>query len=153
MRKRDDDKTGDKPSAYDRALGLLARREHSRRELSRKLSAKGYTPDESAPAIAALSEGREQSDDRYAEVLIRQRSTAGYGPLRIEAELKSHGIDPRGCRELIAAIDWLELARAHVARRYGEAVTREGRDKAAQYLQRRGFPSGVIAKALGRGAD
>ena len=152
MRKRNDDK-GERPSAYDRALGLLARRDHSRRELTRKLSAKGYTPDETAPAVAALSEGREQSDDRFAEVLIRQRSGAGYGPLRIEAELTSHGIDPRTCREALAAIDWLEIARAHVVRRYGETSDRATREKAAQYLQRRGFPSGVIAKALALPGD
>jgi regulatory protein len=152
MRKRDDART-ERPSAYDRALGLLARREHSQRELGRKLAAKGYTPDESAPALAALTEGAEQSDDRYAEVLIRQRSSAGYGPLRIEAELKSHGIDPRSCRATIAAIDWLEIARAHVVRRYGETSERATRDKAAQYLQRRGFPSAVIGKALALPAD
>lgn len=152
MRKRGDD-TSERPSAYDRALGLLARREHSQRELGRKLAAKGYAPDESAPALAALTEGHAQSDDRYAEVLIRQRSGAGYGPLRIEAELKSHGIDPRTCRDALAAIDWLEIARAQIVRRYGETSERATRDKAAQYLQRRGFPSGVIGKALALPTD
>ena len=149
MRRRDDGKAADRPSARDRALGLLARREHSRRELERKLAAKGYTPDESGPALSDLAQGCEQSDERYAEVLIRQRAGAGYGPRRIEAELQANGIAPARFREALAQIDWLAAARSLVARRYPGAADRATRDKAGQYLQRRGFPSGVIAKVLG----
>ena len=149
MRKPPDD-PDDKPSAYDRALGLLARREHSRRELKMKLAQKGYDRDESASALETLAEGTEQSDDRFGESLIRRRVAAGYGPRYIEAELKSHGIAIAPFRAQLDEVDWRELARTLVAKRYGRPADRAGRDKAAQYLQRRGFPSDAIAAALGR---
>ena len=48
------DKRGDEPvSAYDKALGLLARREHSARELKSKLARKGLDAAASAVALAA----------------------------------------------------------------------------------------------------
>ena len=44
-------KAAAEPSAYQRALGLLVRREHSRRELGRKLSAKGVERDDADQAL------------------------------------------------------------------------------------------------------
>lgn len=144
------DDQDDKPSAYDRALGLLARREHSRRELHTKLVAKGYDRDESESALAMLAERTEQSDERFGESLIRRRVAAGYGPRYIEAELKSHGIAVAPFRARLDEVDWQELARTLVSKRHGRPADRSGRDRAAQYLQRRGFPTDVIAAVLGR---
>ncbi|HVF36283.1 MAG TPA: regulatory protein RecX [Candidatus Saccharimonadia bacterium] len=140
-------------SAYDRALALLARREHSRRELEQKLAEKGYGGEESRPALDSLAERREQSDARYAEVLIRRRAGAGYGPRYIEAELVSHGIAPSAVRETLASVDWLAVAQAAVRKRRGTAGDRATRERAAQYLARRGFPSDVVARAVGRSRD
>ena len=81
-----------KPSAYNKALGLLARREHSRRELRQKLDRGGYEGDEATDAIERLGAQHYQDDERFAELLIRSRSAQGYGPLRLRAELKSHGL-------------------------------------------------------------
>ncbi len=140
----------DKPSAYDRALGLLARREHSRRELATKLAVKGYGREEATSAIAALGERHEQSDERFAEVLIRQRVTSGYGPRYIAAELGSHGIAVAPFRAALDEIDWVEQAGRLVSRRYGDSPDGAARDKAAQFLTRRGFSGEVIARVLGR---
>src|SRR5688572_4006581 len=96
----------DKPSAFDRALGLLSRREHSSRELKTKLTARGYEPDEVVETLATLERSQYQSDERYAEVLARSRIAAGYGPRFIEAELRTHGIPPACVRDQLAAEDW-----------------------------------------------
>lgn len=146
---RKPDAGASRASAYDRALALLARREHSRRELEQKLAAKGYDGDESRPALDTLVERHEQSDQRYAEVLIRRRAGAGYGPRYIEAELKSHGIAPSALREILAAVDWLAVARSTIGKRRGAARDRASRERAAQYLVRRGFPSDIVARASG----
>ena len=42
-------------SAYQRALGLLVRREHSRKELGRKLSAKGIEREDADLALDKLN--------------------------------------------------------------------------------------------------
>src|ERR1041385_5485572 len=88
-------------SAYDKALTLLARREHSARELKSKLVRKGLDADESAAALAQLQAKDYQSDARFGEMLVRSRIAQGYGPRWIVAELKTHGIAEGDARALI----------------------------------------------------
>lgn len=142
-----------KTSAYDRALGLLSRREHSARELSRKLKDRGHAADEAAEALAKVSERAYQSDVRYAESAIRKRVSAGYGPRYIEAELRSHGIDPKHLRELFDAIDWAAGACDQLRRKGLPVAAREDRIKASQYLARRGFDAAAIKAATGAAVD
>ena len=76
----------------ERALGLLSRREHSARELKRKLQQKGVAAEEAGDVVGEMGDRNYQSDARFAESLVRRRALDGYGPLRIRAELASHGI-------------------------------------------------------------
>lgn len=136
------------PKAYDRALGLLVRREHSARELQRKLQSKGYEAAEGAAAVAALRRADYQSDSRFAEALARQRMAAGYGPRYIQAEVSSHGIASALVRPLLDAVDWPARAVELARRRLGsKANTREARLRVAQWLARRGFPADAIRAA------
>ena len=138
----------ERPSATQKAMGLLARREHSAREVEQKLVKKGYAKPDAEKAVDALRSGGQQSDSRYAENLIRARVTAGYGPRYIEAELRSHGIDPRTQAAELSAHDWNALAANQVRRQYG-ALTRDPkeRNRAVQFLARRGFPTDAIRAA------
>ncbi len=143
---RDDKK--DKPSAYSKALGMLARREHSRRELKLKLRQKGYEGDEAGEALDRLGEQRYQDDDRFAEVLVRSRVAQGYGPMRVRAELKSHGLSDARIRAVLeqAEVDWEANALAQLRRRFGggSAPDRDERARRAQFLLRRGFPAATV---------
>ena len=138
----------DRPSAYDRALGLQSRREHSRRELATKLAQRGYAGEETGAALDALAKSAYQSDERYAESLIRRRAAAGYGPRHIAAELAAKGVPPASQREALAAIDWLANARALFDRRCTDPADRAARERVAAFLQRRGFPGDVVARAI-----
>lgn len=149
MKKRDDDPSAKpKASAYNKALGLLARRDHSRKELHQKLDRSGYARDESSAAIDRLGEQHYQDDDRFAEALIRNRSAQGYGPMRLRAELKSHGLPDARIRSLLDAadIDWAESAAAQLRRRYRTTGTTDPAERArrAQFLLRRGFPAATV---------
>jgi regulatory protein len=143
---KDSEKT--KPSAYNKALGLLARREHSRRELKQKLDRGGYAKEEAADALDRLGDQHYQDDSRFAEVLIRTRSAQGYGPMRLRVELKSHGLSDAQIRDLIddAGVDWAESAGAQLRRRYGSKGTTDPAERAkrAQFLLRRGFPAATV---------
>ncbi|KRG86134.1 recombinase RecX [Stenotrophomonas daejeonensis] len=134
-----------------RALGLLVRREHSRKELGRKLRAKGIDADEAAVAVARLAEEGWQDDARFAEALVRNRSNAGYGPLHIRAELGTHGLDGEQIEAAMATFegDWAENGRDLVCRRFGEDGPQDlaQRRKAADLLARRGFDAGCIRSA------
>jgi len=141
---------GDKPrpSAYDKALGLLARREQSRRELRRKLDRGGYAGEEAEAALARLGEQRYQDDERFGGMLLRNRAGQGYGPLRIRMELKTHGLDEAVIRRLLdeAGEDWTASAAAQLRRRYGgrAPTDRADRAKRAQFLLRRGFSAATV---------
>ena len=141
-------KSASKRSAYDKALGLLARREHSRKELKLKLRQGGYETGESTEAIDRLGKQHYQDDERFAEALIRSRIAHGYGPLRLRVELKSHGLGDARIRELIdaASVDWGESAASQLSRRYGGAGTADyaERAKRSQFLLRRGFDAATV---------
>jgi len=134
-----------------RALGLLVRREHSRKELGRKLIARGVDADEAAAAVARLAEDGWQDDARFAEALVRNRTGGGYGPLHIRAELATHGLDSERIEAAMAIFegDWAELARELVRRRFGPDGPQDlaQRRKAADMLARRGFDGGCIRSA------
>ena len=149
MKKRSDDAGAKaKPSAYDKALGLLARREHSRKELRQKLRRTGYAGEEAGAALDRLGEQHYQDDERFAQALIRNRCAQGYGPMRLRAELKSHGLSELRIRALLdaAGIDWAQTAAAQLRRRYGAGAALEPAERArrAQFLLRRGFPAATV---------
>ena len=134
--------------AYDRALGLLARREHSARELKDKLRRRGLDGDETASALAQLQAKDYQNDDRFGEMLVRTRLEGGYGERWIVAELRTHGIAEQRARELVAAAepDWGELVLRQLRRRYGAGRPRDRaeRDKREVFLLRRGFDASTV---------
>lgn len=138
-------------SPLQRAVGLLSRREHSRLELSRKLCERGLASDEVEAAVEKLATDGWQDDARFAQFLLRSRVSGGYGPIRIRAELATHGLD----REAIATAmegfdgDWAQNARDLVERRYGTDVATSPRlhRKAADFLLRRGFDGDCIRRA------
>lgn len=134
-----------------RALGLLTRREHSRKELTRKLTARGLDRDEVEAAVGRLAEAGWQDDTRFAESLVRARANNGYGPLHIRAELGTHGLDSQAVAEALQGYegDWLENARELVRRRFGEGFATDParRRKAADLLVRRGFDAETVRNA------
>lgn len=138
----------DKPSAYDKALGLLARREHSARELRSKLAQRGLDAEDSAKALSQLQEKNFQSDTRFGDMLVRSRLESGYGERWIVAELRTHGIAEAEAHELIEAAepDWFELVRRQLRRRYGDKRPKDQaeRNKRAAFLLRRGFDASTV---------
>jgi len=134
-----------------RALGLLTRREHSKKELARKLAARGIEADDAQAAIEKLAGNGWQDDGRFAAILLRARARNGCGPVRIRAELATHGLDREVVEAALVAFDgdWAENARDVVRRRFGEQVfsDRGLRRKAADFLFRRGFASEHVRAA------
>ncbi|HSE11081.1 MAG TPA: regulatory protein RecX [Rudaea sp.] len=152
MARRSPDKPNE-PSAYEKALGLLARREHSARELKSKLALRGFAADENSAALERLQSKDFQNDARFGEMLVRSRIEGGYGPRWIVAELRTHGIGAEKAAALIAAAepDWPALVRRQLRRRYGgkPASSLAERGKRASFLLRRGFDATTVKLAVG----
>jgi regulatory protein len=142
------------PSPLQRALGLLTRREHSRRELARKLASRGVEAVDADAAIDRLAEAGWQDDARFAASLLRSRANAGYGPGFIRAELRTHGLDNNAVAAVMEGFegDWAGIARDLVQRRHPHACARDraAQRKAADLLLRRGFAMEHVQAALGR---
>ena len=130
-----------------RALRHLARREHSRAELARKLGAHAESPEALEQLLDALAARRQLSDERYAEARAHQLARK-YGAARIRADLKSKGIAP-DIAARVSSESELERARAILARKYpSSAGTREEIARRMRFLQSRGFSHDTICKLL-----
>ena len=136
----------------DAALRLLARREHSYRELARKLTQRGWPAEMTDTVLAELAEAGLQSDSRYAESFARSRAQKVYGPMRIRAEMGQRGIDraliDQALREL--DVDWFTLAANWYERRYGTEPPADIKEKSRrqQALARRGFSHEIIRELM-----
>ena len=145
---------------YDKALrsaaNMLARREHSVFELTRKLQQRDIPPDVIAKVIAQLVADRLLSNERYAESYVRMRSNKGYGPVRIRMEMQERGVEEVLIEEYLdgAEVDWFELAREVRVRKFGEESPGEFEKRAKQmrFLQYRGFSHAHLNAAL-KGLD
>ena len=83
----------DTPVAVRRAaMDLLARREHGRVELSRKLQRKGAPAELIESALDRLADEGLLNEGRYLDAYVASRARAGYGPLRIREELAQRGL-------------------------------------------------------------
>jgi regulatory protein len=146
----------DQPGACARrALDLLARREHSRRELERKLAARGFDGGIIGSTLDALEESGELKAARFTESFIRARAAKGQGPARIRVELAERGIDREQVAALLreADIDWAATARAVLEKRFGVVRPKDYKERArqARFLEYRGFDNGQIGSALRSG--
>jgi len=133
-----------------RAVRLLARREHSRAELARKLGEHG-TQEEIDTVLQSLAESGLLSDARFAEAYVRSHA-ARFGAARLRQTLRQKGIAVELIDAQLAgndAGDELTRARSLWARKY-DAPPADAREWArqARFLQSRGFSSDVIRKLL-----
>ncbi|AMH16697.1 RecX family regulatory protein [Hafnia paralvei ATCC 29927] len=127
----------------NRAMRLLAQRDHSETELRRKLAAQDVSEEDVEQAIAYCHEHHWLDDRRFAERYLVMRSQKGYGVQRIQQELGMKGI----ARELIhdafasSDIDWCALAKQTAHRKFGQTLPQEWKEKAKvqRFLLYRGF--------------
>lgn len=141
------------PSLKGRALRYLAQREHSRRELERKLQRHAEGGEGSQALAAALDELAAHgllSDERAAaSVLVSQAPRSG--ERRLKQTLQSKGLAPELIARSLAQVRSSEFERAQALwqRRFG-AVPADAADRARQmrFLQARGFGFELIVRVL-----
>ena len=134
-------------------MDLLARREHSRRELRAKLITRNFLFSDVDAALDQLEKEGLLSDARFAEAYIASRVRKGHGPTRIRLELEERGIADAIISEHLEMIevDWSNLAVTVRDKKFGEQTVSNFREWArqAKFLQYRGFTNGQIRDVLG----
>ena len=135
------------PDLRARALRFLARREHSREELSRKLAPYAESTEILEGTLRELERSKLLSNERFAEARAQWMSRK-YGAARIRHDLKSKGVSDEIISRISGANE-LERALAILKRKYHEPVSsREEYARRARFLQSRGFSHDTIRSAL-----
>ncbi len=139
--------------ARERAIRLLARREHSAAELRIKLRQRAVDAGVIDHVLAGLESENLLSDERFAEEFVRSRRGGRYGPVRIRAELGQRGVDEAIADALLRddEADYLAQAVALRSKRFGDTPPTDVRERQRQYryLANRGFTTDQIRHALG----
>jgi regulatory protein len=133
------------------AMDLLARREHSRLELSQKLGRRfPHQRELLEDEISILETEGLQSDARLAEAFVRVRTSRGQGPVKIRMELRGKGVPDETISLALeqCGIDWFELVSEVALKKYGDHFRQENvsqraslktKAKVSRFLQQRGF--------------
>ncbi|MDX5362924.1 MAG: recombination regulator RecX [Pseudazoarcus pumilus] len=133
-----------------KALRLLALRDHSRAELERKLAGLG-TAEEVQATLDRMAELGLQSDQRFAEAWLRSKS-GRFGTARLKMELARRGVDADTVAAALAQGELdsdIERARAVWSAKFGNAAAdRREWARQARFLQTRGFSSETITRLL-----
>lgn len=135
---------------HQSALALLARREHSKKELKTKLLR--HHSDEAAieAELQLLAEKNYQSEERFVEAFLRAKKSHGKGPLFIKQELRQRGVS----EYLIASYvyerddDWEKLAQTVYEKKFGKRTVHDAKEKAKRirFMVSRGFtPESVFS--------
>ncbi len=134
----------------ERALRLLARREHSRFELARKLGQAGFADHDIAPLLDAFEARNWLSDRRFAESWVADHR-ARAGSIKLAHDLRQRGVDDA----IIAAVlsenrdSEFERAREVWKKKFGSRPA-DAPEKARQmrFLQSRGFAAELVRRII-----
>jgi len=134
----------------ERALRLLARREHSRAEITRKLGAAGFSIEDIAPLLDEFEQKNWLSDQRFAESYVADHR-ARAGSVKLAYDLRQRGVRDDVIEAVLGDNRDSELERAREVwnKKFGSAPA-DASEKARQmrFMQSRGFTSAVIRRVI-----
>lgn len=138
--------------AWQLAIGLLSRREHSSHELLEKLQQRGASPEVAQATLTRCQHEQYQSDQRFAEMLLRHCISKGQGLAQLRQLSRQHRLSADLLQLALdeSEPDWFELARQCAQKKFGDSPAGSAKDKLKRmaFLQRRGFSSEQIRYAL-----
>jgi regulatory protein len=138
------------PNLKTRALGYLARREHSRMELEKKLAPHAQSSTELAAVLDTLEQCGFLSATRMVEQLVHVRKSK-FGSRRIVHELREKGIPENLIAAALPNIRESEQSRAReVWGKRFNAMPADAKELGRQrrFLMNRGFAADVIHHVL-----
>lgn len=138
------------PSLRARAMRFLARREHSRDELQRKLSRVAAEDDNVEAVVEELAQKGWLSDVRYAEQAVRAKARR-FGPLKVANDLRSKGVTDEAISAAFVAAGAdgaADIERVWRSRFPAFPNNNRERGRQVRFLQGRGFRLDDILKFL-----
>jgi regulatory protein len=144
--------------AFNTALRILTRRDHSKHELSQKLNARGYAAEIIDDVMSQCERLDYINDERTAQEFIRQLHRKGYGLKRITFELNLKGLRGKHVQEMVSQSISLsderqaadKIYQKHTRRFEREKDVFKRKDKIYRFLYARGFSKTVISELIGK---
>ena len=136
---------------YNKALDLLSRREHSRKELYLKLTKRFESKENINLTLDRLEENNLLSDSRFAEEYVQARRRKGFGPIKITVELQNRGVNESLIfNEIHRFDDWVSLARKSFKKKFPNGPSSDLKElqKQKNFLVNKGFSFNEIESVL-----
>ena len=142
--------------AFNTALHILTRRDHSKYELSQKLKGRGYTAEIIDDVISQCERLDYINDERTTQVFIRQLYRKGFGLKRIAFELNLKGLRGKQVQDMVSQRISLsderqgadKIYQKHIRRFEREKDVSKRKDKIYRFLYGRGFSKTVISELI-----
>jgi regulatory protein len=140
-------------SLRERALAMLARREHTRAEMTRKLSPHCESPEQVEQLLDALAARGWLSEERFAESRANTLARK-FGSRKIEHDLRRRGVSAEVVEQTVerSLAQELENCRAAWQRKFGvvpQSAAERGRQM--RFLAGRGFSAEAVRRVLKAG--
>ena len=137
--------------AYDKALSLLAVREHTAKEIREKLLKRGYGDEEVDDAISRLLEEGAIDDARYVESYVRSRIRKDGESVRLMSlRLRERGVAKEALdacvKEYGESPEYFEALKKN----YGALLLKKGEEGAIRSLMNKGYTLSEIRRAIGK---
>ena len=142
--------------AFNTAIRLLARREHSKYEIIQKLKQRHFSPEAIDKAVLECERFDYINDERTACVLISQLTRKGFGVKRIRQEMGRKGLKSKSVQKILAE----SISEAH-EREGAEQILKKNfrkferqndlnkrKEKIYRFLYSRGFSQDIISQLL-----
>jgi len=153
-------RAGSSEEALKRAYRFLSYRPRSEEEIRSKLRDLGFPNDVIETTVERLRSLNLVNDDLFARGWVRRRTEGrGYGPLRLERELRQKGIAKALIDQILRGVfgqeEGKERARTLLEKRFkGQDLSRpKTLRRAVAFLQRRGYRDSVITGILRQPSD
>ena len=144
-------------SCHDKALELVARRPHFRRELEQKLVRRDFSAPEVAETLEKLAHAGLVDDAGHARDLAAgSMARKRFGPRRMRAELVRRGVDETVVDEVVSeAFPGIEeeLSRARDLAARASSSKRDDPARVGRFLDRKGYSKSVILRILDELSD
>lgn len=141
------------PSLHARALAMLARREHTRAEMARKLGPHAESVEQVETLLDQLVARGWLSEARFAESRANVLSRK-FGSRKIEYDLKSRGVSPEVVERTVEQARTQELENCRVAwqKKFG-VLPQDAAERGRQmrFLAGRGFSADAVRQVLKAG--
>jgi len=141
-----------KRDAFEAALAALNRKERTAHELALWLKRRDFDLEEIESALRRLFEAGALDDERFARLFAEdKRELSGWGAERIREALLERGVERSTIDAVLAADsydDQLDRARGILIRRGRPLDGNADRQRALEYLARRGYDYEIAYEAV-----